>query len=86
MNEEKKRENHDFEENRIEREWTEGGRRREREDENKPIHHSNRNIITILPFQYIYMYYLFLLYDSLQWATFTKNHGHKFSKLLENDC
>jgi hypothetical protein len=29
MNEEKKRENHDFEENRIEREWNEGGRRRE---------------------------------------------------------
>jgi hypothetical protein len=61
MNEEKKRENQDLEESRIEIEWKEG---RRGWNEIKPIHHNNRNIITILPFQHIYMYYFFVLYDS----------------------
>ena len=70
-----KRGNQDLEESRINRKWKDGRRTR---DEIKPIHHGNRNVITILPFQHIYMYYFFVLYDSLQWVTFTKNHSHRF--------
>jgi hypothetical protein len=50
------------------RKWNRKGieGRRKKEGVRGPIHHGNRIIFTILPFQHVHMYYFFFLYDSLQ--------------------